>query len=793
MPPPETDHDAGAASAPPCGLVALSSVTDLGTSVTDLGTPAVGRRDVRVSPRSPGRPLQRVLKLAPLDAAQEGALLKLWLRVAELPPALLPAVRARSGGNPFFAQELVFSLLHSGQLSLVEEPIELPPTAAVRRSACRSSAPRPDGHCGLSPPHLSPPPDASTTSHPSGHRTGAPGAASPANARRCEGLPRGTPPRPRPPESSLGCAPTVHRVAVLNVRRRHDAGRATAPADPNSTPPLRLAPSSTHGEGDGESGGAAGAAAGAAAGLGAGAANPPRVPASPLRHRTSAHSGRGSEGRRASCGGYSGGGSSAGYAGGGGGYTGVGSDANLLVLDLPDSVHAMVMARVDALSANALLTLKVASVIGHSFSLATLAAIHPLSAGVVAAASSGSRTPGSDRSDRRAARHTDRYQTLLCRMQHTCNQLVSHALLRPCALYTEGGVDGVTERRGSAGGSCSRRSSVSSEASSASAVGGAATRRRRRGSGTSVEAGEEASAAGSRSRLSSGADGGEEHDYVFVSQLVREGVYTMLPFAQRARLHGAVAATLEREMAARDASEPAARRRLGLATYEGTAALAKLGSHWRAARKLGRAQAYTQRAAQCAASLHEVAWARSLLESALAISEERDEAASRADRNSAAADRNSAAADRNSADQNSAATDRNSGAADRNGAASALGSDRDSGARACGASGGAGGSIPLVCEGGGIVLPLGMGIGSSGGVALTLGSGSGGSAATEARPSERLLGPSDLEREIATLRRLEAWGGRANTAGEGAELLPPQPWRATSSPLLVDAGPDRHA
>jgi hypothetical protein len=420
----------------------------------------------------------------------------------------------------------------------------------------------------------------------------------------------------------------------------------------------------------------------------------------------------------------------------------VGSDANLLVLDLPDSVHAMVMARVDALSADALLTLKVASVIGHSFSLATLAAIHPLSAGVFAATSSSSRTPGAPSpngsSDRYSDRYPERYKAILSRMQNTCNQLVRHALLRPCALYTEGGPN--AERRGGSGIGCgSRRSSISSEASSVSALGGVG-------------------ATAARARRSSGEvtpESADEHDYVFVSQLVREGVYNMLPFAQRARLHGAVAATLEREMAARDASETAARRRLGLATYEGTAAFATLGSHWRAARKLGRAQAYTQRAAQCAASLHEVAWARSLLESALAISEEREEAASRADRNSAATDRNSVAG-------NSAAADRNSAAADRNSAAGAGGSDRESGGGTSGVAG---------ADGVSIAFPLG-------------GNGGGGdTGAADHRLSERLLGPPDLEREIATLRRLEAWGGRAaDTGGRGAEPPPTQVGRSTSTP-----------
>ena len=57
-----------------------------------------------------------VLRLGPLSELEEGQLLMRWLRVAALPPALLPAVRARSGGNPYFAQELLFSLLHSGQV-----------------------------------------------------------------------------------------------------------------------------------------------------------------------------------------------------------------------------------------------------------------------------------------------------------------------------------------------------------------------------------------------------------------------------------------------------------------------------------------------------------------------------------------------------------------------------------------------------------------------------------------------------------------------------------------------------
>jgi hypothetical protein len=477
----------------------------------------------------------------------------------------------------------------------------------------------------------------------------------------------------------------------------------------------------------------------------------------------------------------------------------VGSDANLLVLDLPDSVHAMVMARVDALSADALLTLKVASVIGHSFSLATLAAIHPLSAGVVAATSTGGQRLNSDR---RTSRDAERYKSILARMQSTCNQLVSHALLRPCGLYTEGGTDG--GRCGSVSGSCSRRSSLSSETSSTSGPGGAGRPRRNSGGG---------------------GERGEEYDYVFVSQLVREGVYNMLPFAQRARLHGAVAATLEREMASLDASDMTARRRLGLATYEGTAALAKLGSHWRAARKLGRAQAYTQRAAQCAATLHEVAWARSLLESALAISEEREEAASRADRNSAAgrssaaagrnssgADGSSAATDRNSsaadgsstvtdrnssaADGSSAATDRSSAAADRNSAAGDRNSAASAGgdSMASGSSGGAGGSIPPHLPSGGEgAAALALGNGGGGDVAPPVGGGSGRGGADQPS-SERLLGPSDLEREIATLRRLEAWVGRAaDTGGEGGKHPPPQPWRATSTPLLIDTDDDRHA
>jgi len=108
----------------------------------------------------------------------------------------------------------------------------------------------------------------------------------------------------------------------------------------------------------------------------------------------------------------------------------------VLVLDLPDSVHAMVMARVDTLRPDELLALKVASVIGHSFALSTLAAIHPAlpPAGAAAAASTittrrRSTRAGSGESGRRSAT-----PPLVAQLRAICERLVSHHLLRPCGL-----------------------------------------------------------------------------------------------------------------------------------------------------------------------------------------------------------------------------------------------------------------------------------------------------------------------------------------------------------------------
>ncbi len=55
-------------------------------------------------------------------------------------------------------------------------------------------------------------------------------------------------------------------------------------------------------------------------------------------------------------------------------------DAGALDLGVPDSIHGIVLARLDRLSAEHKLTLKVAGVLGRTFSLELLAAAHPLGA-----------------------------------------------------------------------------------------------------------------------------------------------------------------------------------------------------------------------------------------------------------------------------------------------------------------------------------------------------------------------------------------------------------------------------
>jgi len=688
--------------------------------LTPLGTygavhsPPTGAFAPSEGPRSDTR-LRLVLRLGPLAEADEEALLKRWLRVSELPAALLPAVRAKSGGNPYFAQELVFGLLHSGQLVLVDEEMQPQTPNAARRSSRRpfpspNSARASQGDQRSGSP-CTPMAAASGTRHvgsspePALESSGCERGGTPPSCRRAGDCSPGAPP------------PTVRRVARLNIKRQ---SHAPAPrADALGTPPLRprstsLASQPEHSRERGDCG-------------------EDESPSAPARSRRNSPLS-----------------ASAPVA-----ATGYGGDAAnargpVLVLDLPDSVHAMVMARVDALSPDALLTLKVASVIGHSFSLATLAAIHPLSAGIFNSGSGGGMSAGCKSSHRSSAadgtgsaRSIDRFASILNRMRQTCDQLVGHSLLRPCALYA-------ADDGGSASGFVSGRSS-NSEASGAGGLGAACG-----ANGPSATV----SGRTSRALVASSGEVAEKHDYVFVSQLVREGVYNMLPFAQRARLHGAVAATLERELVKRDAADLSKRRRLGLCTYENAVALDKLGTHWRAARKFGRAQAYTQRAAQCAAMLHELNWAASLLEVAMAIAEERDAALASGGRGSTGEGR--------SACELRASTESRSSQGESEQAHCSTGEERTSG-------------VSIASDGAAAALSPPLSATSQSVSQLP-----------NSQPVERLLSIDELAKEIITLRRMEAWELAEVATDKDGQRSPSSLFiKRTSTPLLINK-PSEH-
>ena len=140
-----------------------------------------------------------------------------------------------------------------------------------------------------------------------------------------------------------------------------------------------------------------------------------------------------------------------------------------MALEMPESIMAMALARVSDLPADALLTAKVAALIGPSFELRTLDAIHPL------------------RCEAGADAPTDCYCWGPDSLESCCKVLVRQGVLRlPHATAAN---------------------SLPMHTSSAAGVG-------------------------------SGAQ------YQFVSEVVREGLYGALPFAQRVTLHGALAAHL---------------------------------------------------------------------------------------------------------------------------------------------------------------------------------------------------------------------------------------------------------
>ena len=91
----------------------------------------------------------------------------------------------------------------------------------------------------------------------------------------------------------------------------------------------------------------------------------------------------------------------------------------------------------------------------------------------------------------------------------------------------------------------------------------------------------------------------------FVSEVVREGLYSTLPFAQRASLHSALADGLWSELL-----------RAPSGSHQEGEAYANLGHHLACARKPAEAKACFERAAACAKGLSEEAWAERLLKQA---------------------------------------------------------------------------------------------------------------------------------------------------------------------------------
>ena len=97
----------------------------------------------------------------------------------------------------------------------------------------------------------------------------------------------------------------------------------------------------------------------------------------------------------------------------------------------------------------------------------------------------------------------------------------------------------------------------------------------------------------------------DAHRFGFVSEVVREGLYSTLPFAQRAKLHSALADGLWSELL-----------RAPSGSYQEGEAYANLGHHLACARKPAEAKACFERAAACATGLSEKAWAERLLNKA---------------------------------------------------------------------------------------------------------------------------------------------------------------------------------